>query len=194
MFFIFALECWIPFWNMESWDHWSFASWTWPWTERFDLAEMVIPGLVDTNLTYAYKGFIIHKEKIVFNYGIYLNKQIGLKGEAMNLVSPNGVSSVDWVGDSLGVQSQSQLKWHKVRIVTGLWFNNILTCKTFSGLGPVVFLFLKLRRFFHVKNSWCHYFILLYFFFICLLFLQMSILYLYYRWRISFDFSNMRSL
>jgi len=81
---------------------------------------MVIPGLVDTNLTYAYKGFIIHKEKIVFNYGIYLNKQIGLKGEAMNLVSPNGVSSVDWVGDSLGVQSQSQLKWHKVRIVTGL--------------------------------------------------------------------------
>ncbi|KAL9330482.1 hypothetical protein ACSQ67_000092 [Phaseolus vulgaris] len=39
--------------------------------------------------------------------------QIGLKGEAMNLVSPNGVSSVDWVGDSLGVQSQSQLKWHK---------------------------------------------------------------------------------
>ncbi|KAL5126849.1 Beta-galactosidase 5 [Glycine soja] len=39
--------------------------------------------------------------------------QIGLKGEAMNLVSPNGVSSVDWVRDSLAVRSQSQLKWHK---------------------------------------------------------------------------------
>ncbi|KAL2318800.1 hypothetical protein Fmac_032676 [Flemingia macrophylla] len=39
--------------------------------------------------------------------------QIGLKGEAMNLVSPNGVSSVDWVTDSVAVRSQSQLKWHK---------------------------------------------------------------------------------
>ncbi|KAK7280700.1 hypothetical protein RJT34_25767 [Clitoria ternatea] len=39
--------------------------------------------------------------------------QIGLKGEAMNLVSPNGVSSVDWIRDSLATGSQSQLKWHK---------------------------------------------------------------------------------
>ncbi|XP_028765341.1 beta-galactosidase 5 [Neltuma alba] len=39
--------------------------------------------------------------------------QIGLKGEAMNLVSPNGVSSVDWVQESLAAQSQQQLKWHK---------------------------------------------------------------------------------
>ncbi|KAK4276546.1 hypothetical protein QN277_014682 [Acacia crassicarpa] len=39
--------------------------------------------------------------------------QIGLKGEAMNLVSPNGVSSVDWVQGSLASQSQQQLEWHK---------------------------------------------------------------------------------
>ncbi|KAG5099001.1 hypothetical protein JHK82_048855 [Glycine max] len=39
--------------------------------------------------------------------------QIGLRGEAMNLVAPNGVSSVDWEKDSLAVRSQSQLKWHK---------------------------------------------------------------------------------
>lgn len=39
--------------------------------------------------------------------------QVGLKGESMNLVSPNGVSSVDWVGESLASQNQPQLKWHK---------------------------------------------------------------------------------
>ncbi|CAK8569663.1 unnamed protein product [Lathyrus sativus] len=39
--------------------------------------------------------------------------QVGLKGEAMNLVSPNGVSSVDWVSESLASQNQPQLKWHK---------------------------------------------------------------------------------
>ncbi|KAJ1408011.1 Glycoside hydrolase, family 35 [Sesbania bispinosa] len=39
--------------------------------------------------------------------------QVGLKGEAMNLVSPNGVSSVDWVRESLASQSQPQLKWHR---------------------------------------------------------------------------------
>ncbi|CAI8606521.1 unnamed protein product [Vicia faba] len=39
--------------------------------------------------------------------------QVGLKGEAMNLVSPNGVSSVDWMRESLASQNQPQLKWHK---------------------------------------------------------------------------------
>ncbi|WJX15726.1 Beta-galactosidase 5 [Trifolium repens] len=39
--------------------------------------------------------------------------QVGLKGETMNLVSPNGVSSVDWVRTSLASQNQPQLKWHK---------------------------------------------------------------------------------
>ncbi|XP_057427809.1 beta-galactosidase 5-like [Lotus japonicus] len=39
--------------------------------------------------------------------------QVGLKGEAMNLVSPNGVSSVDWVRESLASQSLQQLKWHR---------------------------------------------------------------------------------
>ncbi|OIW15599.1 hypothetical protein TanjilG_08175 [Lupinus angustifolius] len=39
--------------------------------------------------------------------------QVGLKGETMNLVSPNGVSSVDWTIETLAIQSQQQLKWHK---------------------------------------------------------------------------------
>ncbi|MCI11311.1 beta-galactosidase 3-like, partial [Trifolium medium] len=38
---------------------------------------------------------------------------VGLKGEAVNLVSPNGVSNVDWVQDSVASRSQSTLKWHK---------------------------------------------------------------------------------
>ncbi|XP_034674934.1 beta-galactosidase 5-like [Vitis riparia] len=39
--------------------------------------------------------------------------QVGLKGEAMNLVSPNGVSAVEWVRGSLAAQGQQPLKWHK---------------------------------------------------------------------------------
>ncbi|KAL3621849.1 Beta-galactosidase 3 [Castilleja foliolosa] len=39
--------------------------------------------------------------------------QVGLKGEAMNLVSPNSVSSVDWMKSSLVAQKQQPLAWHK---------------------------------------------------------------------------------
>ncbi|PQM37425.1 beta-galactosidase 3 [Prunus yedoensis var. nudiflora] len=39
--------------------------------------------------------------------------QVGLKGEAMNLVSPNAISSVDWMRGSLAAQKQQPLTWHK---------------------------------------------------------------------------------
>ncbi|MCD7469368.1 Beta-galactosidase 3 [Datura stramonium] len=39
--------------------------------------------------------------------------QVGLKGEAMNLVSPNGISAVDWMQGSLIAQKQQPLTWHK---------------------------------------------------------------------------------
>ncbi|KEH36209.1 putative beta-galactosidase [Medicago truncatula] len=39
--------------------------------------------------------------------------QVGLKGEAVNLVSPNGVSDNDWVQDSPATPSRSELKWYK---------------------------------------------------------------------------------
>ncbi|KAK6938877.1 Beta-galactosidase, beta-sandwich domain, partial [Dillenia turbinata] len=39
--------------------------------------------------------------------------QVGLKGEALDLVSPTGVLSVDWVGTSLASQSQQPLTWYK---------------------------------------------------------------------------------
>ncbi|KAH9711205.1 Beta-galactosidase 3 [Citrus sinensis] len=39
--------------------------------------------------------------------------QVGLRGEAMNLVSPNGISSVEWMQSSLAVQRQQPLMWHK---------------------------------------------------------------------------------
>ncbi|KAK6129577.1 hypothetical protein DH2020_036678 [Rehmannia glutinosa] len=39
--------------------------------------------------------------------------QVGLKGEAMNLVSENSLSSVDWMQGSLIAQRQQPLTWHK---------------------------------------------------------------------------------
>ncbi|CAN1813982.1 Beta-galactosidase 3 [Linum perenne] len=38
--------------------------------------------------------------------------QVGLKGEALNLLSPTGVSSVEWMQPSLAAQKQP-LRWHK---------------------------------------------------------------------------------
>lgn len=39
--------------------------------------------------------------------------QVGLKGEAMNLVSPSEATSVDWTRGSLAAQGQQSLKWYK---------------------------------------------------------------------------------
>ncbi|CAK9148226.1 unnamed protein product [Ilex paraguariensis] len=39
--------------------------------------------------------------------------KVGLKGEAMNLVSSDGVSSVEWIQGSLVDQGQQPLKWYK---------------------------------------------------------------------------------
>ncbi|KAL3527159.1 hypothetical protein ACH5RR_011815 [Cinchona calisaya] len=39
--------------------------------------------------------------------------QVGLKGEAMNAVSPTGISSVEWMQSSLIAQKQQPLTWHK---------------------------------------------------------------------------------
>ncbi|KAK0576168.1 hypothetical protein LWI29_013142 [Acer saccharum] len=41
--------------------------------------------------------------------------QVGLKGEAMNLVSPDEDSSVDWTRRSLATQGQQPLTWYKVK-------------------------------------------------------------------------------
>ncbi|KAM7257106.1 hypothetical protein ACFE04_012847 [Oxalis oulophora] len=41
--------------------------------------------------------------------------QVGLKGEAMSLVSPRGVSSVDWISVSKATQTQHPLKWYKAQ-------------------------------------------------------------------------------
>ncbi|KAG7969843.1 hypothetical protein I3843_07G053100 [Carya illinoinensis] len=39
--------------------------------------------------------------------------QVGLKGEAMNLISTNAISSVEWTRGSLAAQKQQPLTWHK---------------------------------------------------------------------------------
>ncbi|XP_027112186.1 beta-galactosidase 3 [Coffea arabica] len=39
--------------------------------------------------------------------------KVGLKGEVMNLVSPNAISSAEWVGGSLAAKKQQPLTWYK---------------------------------------------------------------------------------
>ncbi|KAK7250783.1 hypothetical protein RIF29_33454 [Crotalaria pallida] len=39
--------------------------------------------------------------------------QVGLKGEAMDLVSPNGISSVQWMQSAIVIQRNQPLTWHK---------------------------------------------------------------------------------
>ncbi|KAI4327674.1 hypothetical protein L6164_020103 [Bauhinia variegata] len=39
--------------------------------------------------------------------------QVGLKGEAMNLASPNSISSVEWMQSAIVVQKNQPLTWHK---------------------------------------------------------------------------------
>ncbi|KAE8659884.1 Beta-galactosidase 5 [Hibiscus syriacus] len=40
--------------------------------------------------------------------------QVGLKGESMNLVSPKGLSSVEWIRGSLAARSRQSMTWYKV--------------------------------------------------------------------------------
>lgn len=41
-------------------------------------------------------------------------KQVGLRGEAMNLISPSEASSDDWIKGSLAKQNKQPLTWYKV--------------------------------------------------------------------------------
>ncbi|KAE8695147.1 Beta-galactosidase 5 [Hibiscus syriacus] len=41
--------------------------------------------------------------------------QVGLKGEAMDLVAPNSFSSVEWRQGSLAAQKHQPLRWHRAR-------------------------------------------------------------------------------
>lgn len=43
-------------------------------------------------------------------------KQTGLKGEAMDVISANSLSSVEWLQGSLIALKQQPLTWHKVNL------------------------------------------------------------------------------
>lgn len=43
-------------------------------------------------------------------------QQVGLKGEAMDLISPSGFSPVEWMQASMAAQTPQPLTWHKVTI------------------------------------------------------------------------------
>ncbi|KAL4367439.1 hypothetical protein GQ457_05G012650 [Hibiscus cannabinus] len=85
--------------------------------------------------------------------------QVGLKGEAMNLVSPNGISSVEWMKGSLAAQTQQPLRWHKSigRYWTAYAHGDCSGCsyaRTFRppkcqlGCGQPT------QRWYHVPRSW----------------------------------------
>ena len=40
--------------------------------------------------------------------------QVGLRGEALNLISPTEASSVDWIKGSLAKQNKQPFTWYKV--------------------------------------------------------------------------------
>lgn len=52
-----------------------------------------------------------HEENIEM---FYLSHHVGLKGEAMNLNSLEGASSVEWMKGSLVAQNQQPLTWYRV--------------------------------------------------------------------------------
>lgn len=85
-----------------------------------ELGKMDLPGnvafvgLLDT--IFLFQRFLHRK----YFYGTY---QVGLKGEAMNLHSPNSISAVDWMQASLIAQRQQPLTWHKVLIKQWKIFN-----------------------------------------------------------------------
>ncbi|CAB4265721.1 unnamed protein product [Prunus armeniaca] len=61
----------------------------------------------------------------VYNHSYDYDAPINEYGEAMDLVSPKGGSSVDWFRGSLATRTKQTLKWYKVRIsryhVPGSW-------------------------------------------------------------------------
>lgn len=50
--------------------------------------------------------------------------QVGLRGEAMNLGSPNAISAADWVGGSLIARQQQPLTWYKVYIFASVYMED----------------------------------------------------------------------
>lgn len=113
---IFIKECWRA---LRAMEHWrigsSCAAWTWPGKMGPVLGKMELPGCL-SYISITKRSILVSK---IFSWKC--PKQVGLKGEAMNLNSPNGISAVDWMQGSLIAQKQQPLTWHKVILV------NILT-------------------------------------------------------------------
>lgn len=105
-------ECW---WAFRDVEHRNLGSGCIAWTRRgktgFVMGKMVISGLT-SKISISLKRYFWSKKTLQAN----LLDQVGLKGEAMNLVSPNSVSSAEWTKGSLIAQKQQPLAWHKVQI------------------------------------------------------------------------------
>ena len=79
---------------------------------------MVIPGLTTCihlqKLRFAsVDDALLMPEEVSWAHRTTL-KQVGLKGEAMNLISLDGTSSVEWIRGSLATRSRQSMTWYKV--------------------------------------------------------------------------------
>ena len=74
------------------------------------MGKMDIQGLHLASQILASRDFVV--KNILVNSIPF--EQVGLKGETMNLISPNSISSVDWTKGSLSAQKDQPLAWHKV--------------------------------------------------------------------------------
>lgn len=80
--FLITTECWVALWDMENWDSRSGFNW-WPgsWKERFDMAEMVLPG--KSMLLWSYNVILKNYKRcltIASNKNDVLKFRLGWKG------------------------------------------------------------------------------------------------------------------
>lgn len=87
------------------------------------LGPVVLHGLDEGKMDLSWQKWSYQVNEFVYDAlfirrRFLLNKlvifQVGLKGEAMNLVSPNVISNIDWMKGSLFAQKQQPLTWYKV--------------------------------------------------------------------------------
>ncbi|XVE69810.1 hypothetical protein DITRI_Ditri10aG0021500 [Diplodiscus trichospermus] len=88
-------------------------------TNRITLVSMAV-GLPNVGLHYetwktGIQGVLLHgldqgTKDLTWQKWSY---QVGLKGEAMNLVSPDGASSVEWIRGTIATRSRQSMTWYK---------------------------------------------------------------------------------
>ncbi|OMO87499.1 Glycoside hydrolase, family 35 [Corchorus capsularis] len=62
---------------------------------------------------------------------------VGLRGEAMNLISPHGTSSAEWTRSSLATRSRQSMTWYKVKELKGQGVEKGMNKGIFRNFGTL---------------------------------------------------------